>query len=465
MVGGQRGEGDTARARLKLGIVIQHYDARNDVRELVDLLASQHEVVLFASESDLRSVHSGCERRAFRQRFSVAHRLWQKCFALLGHVPASRDNFFVTELFKLSSVHGPRRWWNAFRLRLRMMLPSLVSFDFYLDRLTGCDFTPIDDIDRFLVITELTSPAFLSALIAARKPVDAYVYSWDHACKHATFSKRVDRWLVWHEGIVEDLVSLQGLHRESIAVVGATQLASVKEYLYTPSARLRNMPQRYIYYGCGVGHIGMAEQEAKLIAFLAETLHRVDPGMLLVVRPYPMLADTSFFQELRVLGNVRFDEGYRSGRTDRSLTRGSIFQRLNLQEHAVAFVHCGTTMGLEGAYLDSPVIFLALDDYDYGRPPTDALHLGRFIHQYHNDRYMILKGHRNVVQRSADLAEALEEVTRTPQPYLAYNRAIAAQMALRELPQVVQGWFLAMGITDWVRDPHNTTEQGVQRVS
>jgi hypothetical protein len=29
----------SAGGRVKLGIVIQHYDARNDVRELVDLLA------------------------------------------------------------------------------------------------------------------------------------------------------------------------------------------------------------------------------------------------------------------------------------------------------------------------------------------------------------------------------------------------------------------------------------------
>jgi hypothetical protein len=121
-----------------------------------------------------------------------------------------------------------------------------------------------------------------------------------------------------------------------------------------------------VYYGCGVGAIEMARQEARLIGFLAETLQQVAPDVTLLVRPYPMLAETEFFRALRERPNVRFDEDYRQGRKDRSLTREAIFERLNLQEHALAFVHCGTTMGLEGAYFEAPVLFLDLDDIDYG---------------------------------------------------------------------------------------------------
>ena len=427
---------------MKLGIVIQHYDARNDVRELVDLLAREHEVVLFAEAAKLRDVRASCEKREFRQRLRLTDRFWLQLWTFFGMLPASRNNYLVTELFKLAPLPPLRRAIASARLRLRLRLPSLMSFDFLLDRLAGSDSTPVDDIDRFLVITELTSPRFLSTVLRAGRPVDAYVYSWDHACKHATFSKRVDRWLVWHEGIAADLVELQGLPRERIHVVGATQLAYIQEYLSHPEMRERRYPGRYVYYGCGVGTIEMARQEARLIGFLAETLQQVAPDVTLLVRPYPMLAETEFFQALRERPNVRFDEDYRQGRKDRSLTRDAIFQRLNLQEHALAFVHCGTTMGLEGAYFDAPVLFLALEDLDYGLPSSNELHLSRFIRQYHNERYMLAATVPNVVTRSADLGEALGRILDDPQGARQYNAALSRKLPLKPLDEIARALVL-----------------------
>lgn len=423
--------------RLKLGVVIQHYDARNDVREMVDLLAKQHEVVLFAEERKVRDVTAPCEMRAFQQRTRLTDRFWLQVWNLFGALPASRNNFLVTELFKLAPLPPIRRTIAAARLRLRLTLPSFMSFDFLLDRLAGSDTTPVEDIDRFLVITELSSPRFLSTVLQAGKPVDAYVYSWDHACKHATFSKRIDRWLVWHEGIAEDLVELQGLPRERIEVVGATQLSYIHEYLSRPELRERRYTGRYVYYGCGVGALEMARQEARLIRFLAETLQEVTPDVTLLVRPYPMLADTDFFRALRERPNVRFDEDYRRGRKDRSLTRDAIFERLNLQEHALAFVHCGTTMGLEGAYFETPVLFLALEDLDYAVPASSFMHLSKFIRQYHNERYMLDPTFPNVVTRCADLEATLAAVLREPSVYPSYNASLTRRLPLKALPEIV----------------------------
>jgi hypothetical protein len=422
---------------MKLGIVIQHYDARNDVRELVELLARDHDVVLFGAEEKLRDIKAPCETRAFQQRKRLSDRIWLQLFNLFGELPASRNNFLITELFKLAALPPFRRWIASTRLRLRMHLPSLMPFDFLLDRLAGSDFTPVDDIDRFLVITELSSPAFLARILQAGIPVDAYVYSWDHACKHVTFSKRVDRWLVWHEGIAEDLVTLQGIPRERIEVVGATQLAYIHEYLRRPELRVPKRHDRYVYYGCGVGFVDMARQEAKLIGFLADTLREVDPELVLLVRPYPMLANTDFFQALRQRPNVEFDEDYRAGRTDRSLTRDAIFGRLNLQEHAIAFVHCGTTMGLEGAYFDTPVLFLDLEDFDYDYPANGFMHLRSFIHQYHNERYMLAPTLPNVVTRAADLQVALARVLDDPQGARQFNGVLSQRLPLKPLDEIV----------------------------
>jgi hypothetical protein len=423
---------------LKLGIVIQHYDARNDVRELVDLLARDHEVVLFGEAAKLRAIQAPCEKRAFVQFVGPGARVWLQLFNFFGTLPQSRNNFLITELFKLSTVPPVRRAIAAARLRWRMRLPSLISFDVLLDRLAGSDTTPVEDIDRFLIITELSSPAFLARALSAGKPVDAYVYSWDHACKHVTFSQRIGHWLVWHEDIANDLVTLQGVPRDRIGIVGATQLSYIHEYLARPELRRRRVEERYVYYGCGVGHVEMARQEARLIGFLADTLRAIDPDLPLVVRPYPMLAETEFFKGLRERPNVRFDEDYRVERKDRSLTRDAIFERLNLQEHAAAFVHCGTTMGLEGAYFDTPVLFLDLRDFDYGLPAGHHMHLGRFIHQYHNERYMILEEFPNVVTRSDALRDLLAAVFAYPRQHIAYNRAIAGKMSLEGLEAIAR---------------------------
>lgn len=422
--------------RLKLGIVIQHYDARNDVRELVDLLARQHDVVLFAGGKELRDVDAPCETRAFRQHRRLTDQFWLQAWNLFGALPASRNNYLITELFKLAPLPPLRRAIATARLHLRLRLPSLMSFDFLLDRLAGSDSTAVEDIDRFLVITELSSPRFLSTLLRAGKPVDAYVYSWDHACKHATFSKRINRWLVWHEGIADDLVELQSLPRERVQVVGATQLAYIHEYLSRPELRKRQRPGRYVYYGCGVGVIQMARQEAQLIGFLATTLEAIAPDVTLLVRPYPMLAETKFFRTLRDRPNVQFDEDYRHERKDRSLTRSAIFERLNLQEHALAFIHCGTTMGLEGAYFSPPVLFLALDDLDYGTPLSSDLHLSKFMRQYHNEKYMLAMNVPNVVTRSQDLRSSLAAILGDPRRASEYNSFLSQRLPLKPLATV-----------------------------
>jgi hypothetical protein len=424
---------------VKVGIVIQHYDARNDVRELIDYLENSDEVVLFGSCQALREISTPSEKRAFRQHIRIRDLFWLQAWNLFGELPASRNNFLITELFKLAGLSPVRRRIAGLRLKLRLMLPSLISFDFLLDRLGGSDTTLVEDIDRFLVITEVSSSPFLSGVLRAGIPVDAYVYSWDHACKHATFSKRIDRWLVWHEGIAQDLVELQRVPSDRIRVVGATQLAYVHEYLSRPELRERRIDAAYMYYGCGVGIIEMAGQEARLIEMLAETLQRVAPDVRLLVRPYPMLADTDFFRALRDRPNVRFDEDYREGRSDRSLTRDSIFERLNHQEHALAFLHCGTTMGLEGAYLRPPVLFLDLQDVDYGLPRSHPLHLSRFTSQYHNQRYMTGEASPNVIRDLTSLENCLAGICAGSEDYSAYNHRLARLMPLRSLSEVASG--------------------------
>lgn len=243
------------------------------------------------------------------------------------------------------------------------------------------------------------------------------------------------RYWVWNEGIADDLKTLQNVDARLIRTVGSTQLSYVKTYV--EGGRSSGGEGRpYFYYGCGVGHPAMAGQELALVRWVASELAQIAPEVDLLVRPYPMLADTEMFAELKSLPNVRIDESFRTKPTDRSLSRGQILTKLALQDAAVAFLHCGTTMGFEGAYLDTPILFLAPEDFDYGPDERKSYHLRNFIHQYHNLKYMVNIDAPNVIRRRADLPQALLGVLRDRTPYLAYNRKIAVTTPLRSLGEI-----------------------------
>lgn len=318
-------------------------------------------------------------------------------------------------------------------LKLRMILPKFITYDGFLDKTYDVDQTEIDDVDRFLVITEVANTFFLARLIKKNVLIDMYVYSWDHACKHVTMSKRASRYLVWSEGIAEDLVELQGIDRERIKVVGATQLSFVKQYLEnndnrTPVPR----PNNYVYYGCGIGYEALATVEAALIEKVADALERVAPDVTLLVRPYPMLKSNRHLEKIAQRTNVQLDQKYRVNQKGRSLRDCDIFEKLRLQEHALAFLHCGTTMGLEGAYLDTPVLFLDLENLGGGRGERQ---FRQFVHQYHNEKYMIHDS-INCVRTESELENALRLAVARDDQLLAYNRHIRRGIELRDLENI-----------------------------
>jgi hypothetical protein len=93
-------------------------------------------------------------------------------------------------------------------------------------------------------------------------------------------------------------------------------------------------------------------------------------------------------------------------------------------------------MGLEGAYFDAPALFLALEDLDYGLPPSSFMHLSKFIGQYHNERYMLDRTSPNVVTRCADLKAILAAVLREPSKAREYNASLAQRLPLKALPEI-----------------------------
>ncbi|MCH6257908.1 hypothetical protein MLD52_15220 [Puniceicoccaceae bacterium K14] len=428
---------------MKLGLVIQYYDSRNDVRELVAQISKLHTCCIFASEQDCANVKEPIEKRSFSGNHkSFKARLLRKIFHWFGTIPKSHNNFLITEMFKLSWLNQKQQKAGRKRLQWRMRLPNF----FHIERLhklsANIDQTPIEDIDAFLFITEICNDFFLAKVLKTKTPAYAYVYSWDHPCKHTNLPRNLTGYFTWNSQIAEDLHELLDIPTEKIISTGATQLSYIADYLNTE--KTNENESNYIIFGCSVGYPEFVTQEVKLISKIANILKKVSPSTKLIVRPYPFLGNWKFYDALREHSNIEFDDEYRKGKKDKSLTNKDIWEKLHLMDNALAFLHTGTTLGLECCYLNCPSLFIDLEDFNYGVDHSHPLHLSKFIHQYQLDKYLNLDSYPNTIRKTEDLEPHLKEVTSNPSPYLPYNNFVASNTPLRKLEDIAKHMVQAM---------------------
>jgi len=423
---------------MKLGVLLQYWDTRNDVRLLVQELSRRYEVVLLAKEQDRKSLSNvPNEVRYVKDGSWFWPRFWSYIFLLFGRIPRSRRNYYIDEYFKMEALP----FWQKLRvgvfLGLSRFLPKWFTFDAYACRLASQAEVALDDLDALFVITEICDPGTLGKALLQQKKIGTYVYSWDHAPKHKRMSQKLDWYFTWNAPVGDDLIELQGVPPERIRPVGSTQLIYVDSYLGDTAARRRQVAYEYIYFGCAAGSPKFVRQEVRLISWLAEILQAVAPELKLLVRPYPFLPDWRLYAPLRLLQNVAFDDAYLERAANRTLTPKMIDEKFNRLEHARAFVHMGTTLGFECAYFDTPMLFLAPEDFDFGLPGSDRMHLLNFFGQYHLEKYLHLTQYPNVVTRCAGLRPVLTSAVNMPKSLLGYNEAIRANTPLRSLPEIV----------------------------
>lgn len=422
-----------------LGILINHYDARNDIRDLVSELSHVHKVVLLGPLGSVYPEHlaPGIEFRACERRRVLWRRILDQLYRHFGFIPRSKENFYITNLSKMERLSGIRRLLARASLSVRMRWPLRISPECYLRMLVGCDATPIDDIDGFLLITEFSDNALTARIVGSGKPSCAYVYSWDHPCKHAVMAKGIHRYAVWNSELARDMCELQGIPVESCVVVGATQLVPIHQAMprLGPSCGGQVEGRPYFYYGCGVGPLAMARQEMEIVRRLAVAIRNSTPDHLLLVRPYPMSQDGGGLRSMLAgLDNVRWDDEFQSKQIGRSLESEDILRRIRLQRGAKAFFHVGTTMGFEGSFIGTPCVML--------RPPAgsdpDARQfekLAKFAAQYHLHRYLV--GSANYIEvEPRKLEEALRRCAAGWPALLADNRRVAADTPVRSMSDI-----------------------------
>ena len=275
----------------RIGLVIPRKPQFLDMSQIVEQLRSKAEVCLFVTGAATDGLRQwGFEiRSADNPQRSASNSLWYWLFSIFGRIPKSRFNYLIMALFKAERDSGWQRAILRLVAYLRFLRPNFISFDFFLKRLKIYFPVKIEDIDVFFYFTELPSEILLTQIIRAKKPIVAYVYSWDHPCKQATFSKHVDRYLVWNSSMKNDVVTLQDIPPSRVQTVGASQFAYIKRYLESPDTQVTT-PYNfdYYYYMFATYEPLMVEQETNIARTLAQTLSNISPHLKLVVRLYPL---------------------------------------------------------------------------------------------------------------------------------------------------------------------------------
>jgi hypothetical protein len=266
----------------------------------------------------------------------------------------------------------------------------------------------------------------------------AYLYSWDHACKHTVLTDRLTGYFVWNEKLAKDLKELQGVPCTKIKIIGATQLCPIIDYLSssppTPgSGRIENRP--YFYFGCGTGYAPISRKEISLLTKLADLLREKFPKHLFLVRPYPFYNDDSILSELKLKSNVRIDDDYRSFQIKGSLRSTDIHHRLNLQRGSACFIHIGTTMGYEAAFLGCPVVFINLIADVNDGVGLNIESLSTFARQYHIQKYLV-GNYPSCANNLLEVINALGIAVNIPKQMEPYNNYVRSSTSLSTLKEI-----------------------------
>jgi len=421
-----------------MGFIVQYYNDRDDLPELLAALENEWVVVLFARADDLARIDTKLEKRVLPEPSKgLWNRLVNVMYSMAGNIPTSYRTFRFWHFRRMARAESSLvQFFRKAQLACRILSGGPFSFDRYLRTITLNRSVALDDIDIIFAMTDVYDVNVLAQITESDKPFLNYVYSWDHAGKYTRFSKKNTRYLVWHDGIKDDLTELHGIDAKNINVIGSTQLAILDDYIInTDIADKPIQKEPYVYYAGTMGYPEATEQELRAVKFLAHVLKTVAPETKLLFRPYPNVKMISQYRELSNLKNVEL-ENIVISEGSVTFVRDRPEDKYSKIEEAALFVHMGSTIGLEAAYLNTPVLYLVMDDFDYGYPANSVHHIRNTFSQRHLEKYFLSSETSNVIRSSGDLAEVLKTGIENPKILMSYNKEITAAIPLASIQRI-----------------------------
>lgn len=422
-----------------VGIILNHISLRSDIRLLINELSVTYHVVLFGERNDYYLLDCGqCDFRQTKilsNNFlaNLRNRILRFLYFFFGNLPKTRkeyDDYQVRMIHKLETIQIKKA---LKKHRIKMILPHFFSFDLYLKLLKPSK-CRVSDIDYFIAFTDLNTDSLLSKIIKEKKRLLVYVHSWDHIPKFTRFLKKNVEYITWNKLIKDDLVNIHGIDENKIYTVGTSQFYFIKDYFESRNIKKTSKLSKYIYFPCSFGYPIVANQEVKIIIFLSEILMKVDRDIKIVVRAYPMLKNWKIYGQLSGLENILFDDFEITG--DVILDKDKHLYKTAMIDNALAVFHTGTTIGLEASYFDTPVIYLNINDLEYGILKPNQNHIQHSWNQYHLKKYYLLPKYISVVQEKGRVKDIIYMLLNNDKTeLLKYNQLLRTYSPLMSISE------------------------------
>lgn len=432
--------------KIRVGVLAQYLSSRNDIRSLVQSLNNQCEVYLYLKKAD--KTYSNFFNKSINIQLisNSGTRYWNYflsvLYKLFGKIPKSKNNYYITEKFKItnSGFKKINYYFELLLLNLSKITPKFITYDKYLDLLTGKRNLIKSEIDVFFCVTQIYDDKHFANIIRTGKKVYNYVYSWDHPCKMKCFSKKENVfYLVWSKQIKEDLIELHGINHSNIFIYGATQFMYLHQYLHNKKAiSIPPAAYKYVYLAMSTGTSGLTSQEIKLFDLLIRKMTEIDSDIKILIRPYPFLKNWEPYDILSKHPSVTIEDNFRENASSFLVSEENLFNKYKTIERSHLFIHCGTTLGIEASILNVPVLFV-----DLGKE-MDLLQLDTFVHQYQNDKYLNLKEYPNVITTSREFTTVFKDSLLSVDSFLPYNipcQMIAIPKGIKELTDSLIKYF------------------------
>ncbi len=283
-----------------------------------------------------------------------------------------------------------------------------------------------------LLVSNQKSPAMVPAVLAARSlgiPTAVFVFSWDNLTSKGRIAVPFDRYLVWSDLMAEELRRYYpSVHADQIVVVGTPQFAPYadEELIEDRASFLRRLGadgERPLICYSTAAAATVPEEPEHVRALLEVVRDGSVPGApQVVVRPAPTDTDASRWARLRedhpelIFAQPEWTAPDQGAWTEVLPTPDDVRFLANLTHHADVNVNIASTMTLDFALRDKPVVNVAFDVVD---PPTFGLPLAEYYYTFDHYRPVLELGAVRVARTRQELAEHLTT-------YLA-NRSLEAE--------------------------------------
>lgn len=266
---------------------------------------------------------------------------------------------------------------------------------------------------------QFEQPAIFAAAVKLGIPTLAYIPSWDNVTTKNRMVFKYDGYLVWSEQIKKELHEIYPSTRQKpIYVVGAPQYDVFRQERFFQTredfCRKQNLQPDTPIIVYAIGSPNFLKEHHGAID-LAEKISRGELGRVqMLVRPHP-IHDNAELHDIfdKYAPNVRLQQTHNAGKSlvERSQDETQIVEWINTFRHAAVVVNLSSTVTIDAAIFDVPVVNL---DFDPQPGQADNRLIYDINHRWNHFKPVAESGGVRLVKNFSELSNAVENYLKNP---------------------------------------------------